>query len=326
MIYGLCFDSSALRGTGTDGRSIDLKNTFATGHYDRAEEDYALARSMGITRLTDSVVWDAPGPGLSTIDFNWLDRLAALGCDTLRIMHYALPRCVTKDMFWSGEAADFMHEAAANIARAYKGVGWRYDVCTELGIWTNLIAHPHNRQWPQGNRSWWDVYKQTSAIAIAIAKGLRSADRHAQTMLAEPYGMGHMSYDDMSRPFNTILGRYDEVAEREGCDTWKQGHEGLLDVIGLDIYEPRLIAPMLSEARNRYPGKQVVVAETANTQLVCHPAEWWGRFEDLGEPDLEVTWCPGLEAKTHDEGNWYGAYLINQHRQPIWSAPSLVLA
>jgi hypothetical protein len=324
--YGLCFDGSAIRGVGTAGQPLDFCNTLANDHYTRAREDYALARSAGITRFRDSALWHLHSQGSQKIDWAWIDQLADLsqGQTELAILHYDVPHWLTEREFWDGTAAKHMYWQARAIASRYRnGVFRSYNPAVELGTWTNLIAAPHDRQWPRGNRSWWEVYRVTSAIAIAIAKGLKHGDPDAQVALCEPWGMGHMSYDDMARPFNTLLGLPDEVAEREGCHTWQHGAWDLLDVVGLNIYEDRPIAPMLAEARQRFPDQRVVVGETANTQMGHDPAEWdparwWARFEALGEPGLEVMWCPGLQMRTHEDGEWMGACLLNLNRSLNW--------
>jgi hypothetical protein len=330
LIYGLCFDGSRILGRGVDGQPLDFCNTLENDHYTRAAEDYALARSLGITRFRDSVLWAKTSPSQRRLNTAWLDQLADLseGQTELAMLHYLGLPWISEAEFWDGRAAVHLYYQARYIAARYKGCFRSYNACVELGTWTNLIAAPHNRQWPFGNKPWWDVYKVTSKIAINIAKGLKHGDPDCKVSLCEPWGMGHMSYDDMARPFDTLLGLPDEVAEREGCHTWQEGEPGLLDIIGLNCYVPAPMGPPLAEAQHRYPDKEVIIGETANTQTghdpaLWDPATWWARFEELGQPGLQVNWCPGLEMRAHDYGEWMGACLINRQREPCWQAPHL---
>ena len=168
-------------------------------------------------------------------------------------------------MFWGEGAAEVIYEQVYQIARRYLGV--------ELGIWTDWIAAPQCRQWPFGNRDWWQVYRQTSAITIAIAHGLKAGDPacRTRTAMSESWGWGDMPYPDQARPFATILGQPDEVAEQNGCHSWQRGHAGLLDIVELNMYFENDIPGMLAAARRLFPSQQVV-AETATTYRPdCHP-------------------------------------------------------
>jgi hypothetical protein len=322
MIHGLCFDGSTIRGVGVDGQPLDFCNTLDSGHFDQLESDYALARSMGCTRFREALLWDVTSASRQRMDFTWLNRVAAIsqGQIELALTHYAIPRWFTAAEFWRGAAAKRLYYLARTIARSFKGCFRSYNPAVELGTWTNLIAAPHNRQWPQGDRSWWDVYRVTSGITIALARGLKDGDPDCKVALCEPWGFRGMDYDDQARPFNTLLGLRDEVAEANGCHTWQQGYPELLDIVGLNIYQDNGIEQMLTEARQRFPDQLVVVGETANTQhWECNPPQlWWDKFNLPGEENLEVAWCPGLQMRTHEDGNWMQANLIDLNRAVNW--------
>ncbi len=322
MIYGMCFDGSVVRGRGDDGRFLHFSNTRATGHVERAEYHYERARQMGLTRFRDTVLWDEP---TQRPDYPWLNRLQAIsgGQIELALNHYGLPEWITETMFWDGSAADVMFELAYQIAHRYRNAFRSYNIGVELGIWTDWIAAPNNRQWPFGNQDWWTVYRQTSAITIAIAKGLKAGDPACLTAMSEPWGWGDMPFPDQARPFATVLGQRDDVARQHNCLTWQQGHAELLDIVGLNIYFDNNIPRMLAAARGLFPNKHVVVAETANIYRPdCHPpALWWAKFEALNEPELEVSWNPGLTMLTHELGERMHGNLLSEDGTQHWQKP-----
>jgi hypothetical protein len=322
MIYGMCFDGSVVRGWGDDGRWLHFSNTRATGHLGQMELNYERARQMGLTRFRDTVLWDETN---RRPDYRWLDRLQKVskGQTELVLNHYGLPEWVDERMFWNQGAAEAMYELAYHIAHRYKEAFRSYNIGVELGIWTDWIAAPNNRQWPFGSRSRWEVYGQTSAITIAIAKGLKAGDPTCQTAMSEPWGWGDMPYPDQARPFATILGQADEVARQNNCFTWQQGQGSLLDIIGLNIYFDHDIPTMLRVARELFPDKKIVVAETANIYRPdCHPpALWWAKFEALQESGLEVSWSPGFSVLTHELGEMMDGNLLSVDGTQHWQKP-----
>jgi hypothetical protein len=315
----MCFDGSVVRGWGDDGRWLQFSNTWATGHKDQMEVNYRRARQMGITLFRDTVLWDE---SRRCPDYTWIDRLQHVsnGQIELALNHYGLPEWITEAMFWSDQAAEAMYEQSYQIAHRYQEAFRSYNIGVELGIWTDWIAAPNNRQWPFGGRSWWEVYRQTSAITIAIAKGLKAGDPACQTAMSEPWGWGDMPYPDQARPFATILGQPDAIANQNNCLTWQQGRSDLLDIIGLNIYFDNDIPHMLQTARNLFPGKKVVVAETANVYRPdCHPpALWWAKFESLDEEELAVSWSPGFTMLTHEMGAAMAGNLLSADGTKHW--------
>ena len=319
MRYGMCFDGSVVRGRGDDGRQLHFSNTWATGHKDQMEDNYRWGRQMGLTLFRDTVLWDE---AKQCPDYAWLDRLqnTSNGQIELALNHYGLPEWINEAMFWDGQAAEVMYQQAFQIAHRYQGAFRSYNIGVELGIWTDWIAAPTNRQWPFGGRSWWEVYRQTSAITIAIARGLKAGDPCCLTAMSEPWGWGDMPYPDQARPFATVLGQVDEVAVQNNCLTWQQGQPGLLDIIGLNIYFEHDIAHMLVAARHLFAGKKIVVAETANIYRPdCHPpALWWAKFEALQEADLEVSWNPGFSMLNHELGEAMAGNLLSADGTQHW--------
>ena len=320
MQYGLCFDGSVVRGYGDEGRPLHFSNTRATGHVEHLEFHYQRAREMGITRFRDTILWDEAA---RQPDYAWLDRLAAVsqGQVELVLNHYGLPEWLSEAQFWNGEAAAALRELARTVAQCYQGAFRSYNLGVELGIWTDWIAAPQSRQWPFGGRSWWEVYRATSAITIAIAQGLKAGDPACRTAMSEPWGWDPaVPYPDQARPFATVLGEFDAVAEAHDCHTWQQGGPDLLDIVGLNIYFDHDLPAQLAAARQLFPRQQVVVAETANVYYpACNPpARWWAKFEALGQAGLEVSWSPGLTILTHERGERMGAQLLGEDGTQFW--------
>jgi hypothetical protein len=62
------------------------------------------------------------------------------------------------------------------------------------------------------------------------------------------------------------------MAEARDCFTRQQGHSGLLDIVGLNVYFESDIARILAAVRQLFPAQRVVVAETGNLlRPNCHP-------------------------------------------------------
>ena len=137
--------------------------------------------------------------------------------------------------------------------------------------------------------------------------------------------IGVHAIDEQVRPFATILGERDEVAEQNNCPSWQQGHAGLLDIVGLNIYFDNDIPAMLAAARQLFPDKRIVVAETANIYRPdCHPPQrWWAKFEALNEPELEVSWNPGFTMLTHELGERMDGNLLSEDGTQHWQKPEL---
>ena len=163
-----------------------------------------------------------------------------------------------------------------------------------------------------------------SAITLAIAEGLRAGDPACRTAMREPWGWDPaVPYPDQARLFATMLGQYDAVAEANDCPTWQQGHAGLLDMVGFNIYFGHDRPAQLAAAGQLFPTKRVVVAETANSYRPdCHPpALWWAKFEALGGPGLEVCWNPCLTMLTHELGERMHGNLLDEDGATHWQRP-----
>jgi hypothetical protein len=133
-----------------------------------------------------------------------------------------------------------------------------------------------------------------------------------------------MPYPDQARPFATILGQADEVADQNNCPTWQQGHAELLDIVGLNVYFDNDIPHMLAAARHLFPGQKMVVAETANIYRPdCHPPGGGLNSRPLDETDLEVNWNPGLTMLTHEGGERMQGNLLDEDGTQHWRIPTL---
>ena len=144
-------------------------------------------------------------------------------------------------------------------------------------------------------------------MLIGIARAVKAADRGAIIALSEPWAWHpHVSLADQSRPFATLLGRRDEVAEREtGTDRWG-GDSSLLQVVGLNFYnnwgvdQGWPLSRLLLEARRQFPEQRIFMGETGQLPFLglslgenlvgtarrtgrdCKPARRAHRSGDLG--------------------------------------------
>jgi len=162
------------------------------------------------------------------------------------------------------------------------------------------------------------MYAVVGKMLASIARAIRDSDPGAVIALSEPWAWHpHVSLKDQSRPFQTLLGRRDRIAEREtGIKDWG-GREDLLDVIGLNFYnnwgEPQgwPLSRLLLQARTDFPDKRIVMGETGNCHFSdCHTVAAWLDLIDLQVEEANrqgarieaVTWAPILTLGDFDWG------------------------
>lgn len=303
MKQAIVFDGAAVR----DCR-LDFQQT--QHHSEHLDYHYQRARDMGMTRVRDSAWLDFTAPRKGVLDCRYLDRLAR-HAETVELwvefQHYNWPRWLSEADILAGAATDAFAQVAEQLARQYAGVFAGWLPCVELGFWTCQLADGH---WhPLRPMGWWDWYKLTSALAVRVAHALRAGDPACKLAMSEPYGIPGMRWEDQARPFDTLLGRPDAVAEANGCHTWQQGSPGLLDEIGLNAYHPLELHAALADARGRYPGKQVVLAETGHVMHQWISKETW--FALCADAGAEVAcWGPGGPFRDFSTGEFIGGTLI----------------
>jgi hypothetical protein len=110
-------------------------------------------------------------------------------------------------------------------------------------------------------------------MLVAMARAVRDTDAQALISLSEPWAWHpHVTLQDQARPFYTLLGSPDPVAEREtGAGRWG-GDPSLLQIVGLNFYnnwgadQGWPLHRLLLEARREFPDRRIIVGETGN----CH--------------------------------------------------------
>jgi hypothetical protein len=319
------FDAGHIRG-GTPGweYELDFHQLEITGHAQQLESDYQILREeFGLSMFRDGA-WLArtfPKPGV--FDWSYLDRLAKAsdGQVFLSLCHYEWLPWITEDDVWSGQVVEAMALFAHEVASRYRGRFAGYLPVVEIGYWTAMMTD-WGRWWPARNgvpnKSWWKLYGVTGRMMVAMARSVREADPDAVISLSEPWAWHpHMPLEDQGRPFNTILGRPDPVAEREcGTDDWG-GDTSLLQVVGLNFYNNwgvdagRPLSRLLLEARKQYPDQRIMMGETGNCHFAhCNTVADWLRLidEQVEEANRQganveaVTWAPVLTLGDFDWG------------------------
>jgi hypothetical protein len=319
------FDAGHIRG-GTPGweNELDFHQLELTGHAQQLEGDYRLFREeFGLSLFRDGA-WLArscPAPG--EYDWSYLDRLAAVseGQVYLSLCHYEWPLWETAENVSGGRVVDHLTDFAFRVAERYRGRFAGYVPVVESGYWVAMMTD-WNRWWPAARggrrRGWWELYAVVGRLLVEMARAIKSADPSAVVALNEPWAWHpHVSLEDQGRPFFTLLGRHDPVAERELGRATFGGDLGLLDVVGLNFYnnwgEPEgwPLHWLLREARRQFPDQRLIIGETGNCHFSdCHTVGGWleliDREVELANQDgaraEAVTWAPILTLGDFDSG------------------------
>lgn len=319
------FDAGHIRG-GTPGweRELDFHQLELTGHADQIEDDYALFRDeFGLHEFRDGAWLRKTCPREGEYDWSHLDRLAAVsnGEVYLSLCHYEWLPWLAADDIYSGKVIDAMAAFGFEVASRYRGRFKGYLPVVENGYWTAMMTD-WGRWWPasrdQGKTRWWDLYKVTGPMMVAIARAVKQADPSAVIALSEPWAWHpDVPLEDQGRPFTTMLGSPDPIADREVGNLQWGGDASLLDVVGLNFYnnwgeeQGWPLSRLLLEARKRFPDKRLVMGETGN----CHFSQRYsvGQWLELISSQVQeanrqganveaVTWAPILTLGDFDWG------------------------
>jgi hypothetical protein len=320
------FDAGHIRG-GTPNweKELDFHQLEATGHDLQLEEDYKLLREEFGLRLFRDGAWlgrSMPAPGV--YDWAHLDRLASLshGEVWLSLCHYEWPVWATEEDLFNGRVVEAMAEFGAQVALRYRGCFAGYVPTVEIGYWTAMMTD-WARWWPARKglkeRKWWDLYAVTARMMTRVARAVKNADPSVPIALNEPWAWHpHMPLKDQGRPFSTLLGRSDPIAERELGSDDLGGAPDLLQVVGINFYnnwgeeQGWPLSRLLLEARRQFPDQGLMMGETGN----CHFSEcftvpaWLGLLDrqvaeaNAQGADVEaVTWAPVLTLADFDWGH-----------------------
>lgn len=146
---------------------------------------------------------------------------------------------------------------------------------------------------------------------IQMARAIRESDPEALLGMSEPWNWyGETSFDDLARPFNTILGREDDIAIQQLGASIKGGSDDLVDIIGLNFYgshgkdEDWPLHKIILEAQRRFPHKRIVIGETSfGFETHLYTAETWAEHVDteveiansLGARVDVIFWAPFID-------------------------------
>ena len=184
-----------------------------------------------------------------------------------------------------------MAEFAGRVAARYRGRFAGYIPIVEAGYWTAMMSH-WGRRWPakrgQPAAGWWKLYASVGRMLVSMARAVREADPHVPIALSEPWAWHpDLPLEDQGRPFNTLLGRPDPVAERELGTDDLGGDPSLLQIVGLNFYNDWgtecgwPLSRLLLEARRQYPEQRIVIGETGNCHFTdCHTVAGWLQLVD----------------------------------------------
>jgi hypothetical protein len=217
---------------------------------------------------------------------------------------------------------DVLAEFAGQVAARYRGCFAAYIPVVESGYWTAMMTD-WGRWWPargkEGAPTWWEMYAVVGRMLVAMARAVREADPAVEIALSEPWAWHpHVSLEEQSRPFTTLLGRPDPVAVKETGDPGWGGNESLLQVVGLNFYnnwgvdQGWPLSRLLLEARRQFPKQKLVMGETGNCHFSdCHTVAGWLELLDTeveranaaGADVRVVTWAPILTLGDFDWGH-----------------------
>ena len=319
------FDAGHIRGWTPDfAKELDFHQLELTGHAEQLEADYKLFREeFGIQIFRDGA-WLArtyPEPG--RFDWIYLDRLANVshGQVYLSLCHYEWLPWISDTDLRNGRVLDLMTDFALRVAERYRGKFAGYIPVVEAGYWTAMMTE-WGRWWPSAGKqkgtSWWELYSVVGRMLVQMARAIKEADPAANIALNEPWAWHpHVSLEDQSRPFMTLLGRKDPVALREtGSDEWG-GDPSLLQIVGLNFYNNWgvdhgwTLSRLLLEARRHFPEQRIFIGETGNCHFSdCHTVAGWLALineqvelaNKQGATVEVVTWAPILTLGDFDWG------------------------
>lgn len=313
FIRGCVHDGSRLLGRTACGRyRLDVHN--AANRHANLEADYHAARKAG-ARVQRFSVWLADlCVGAVPQFYSWdrLDRLAKLSQKhqdiQLVISHYEFHPYALEGALHSGLNARLMDNVGEAIAKRYPGVFHSYVPAAEMGFWAGQIARENPPWWPHlHGPDWWPGFQLIANQALATAAGLKRGDPTCKLATSEPW-MEHLSVQDNARPHSTLLGWPDEVADREGMQSWLYGADSFVDIVGINVYQPYFMADAVAQAKVHFPGKEIWLAEMGNIAYPDKaPAEIWGLAEESRAS--VALWAPAGHMRAFGQGEWVGAPL-----------------
>lgn len=305
---GVAFDASHVKGRTADYKEdLDFHNLESTRHAEHLEFDYSYFRDRGINFFRDGSLMYKTCPRPNEYNWDYLDRVAKQeGNIQISLSHYEFPAWLSREDILQGKFADFLELFACEFADRYKDRFHSVIPCVEIGYWCHMISSWG--RWHPFVENWWNIYTVVMDAVIASARVLR--DFKINVALSEPFGL-ETPLNDQARPFLTLLGHDDKVAEENNSHSFKNGRDDLLQILGLNYYRLDTIKSTTEELRAFLPYKEILIAETGN----CHnqhisPDEWLTSLDNLGKVVDTVIWSPAVEMSNFEFGDETGGYLL----------------
>lgn len=299
-----------------------------TGHGDlvRLKQQYDYyTQHYGLRHFREGVWLERLNPRKDEYNWEWLDGLADIVRQRrlsvgLGICHYEWPYWLTKRQVLEGAATDVMIDIASRIADRYGHTFEWYIPVIENGYWTAMMS-THRKWWPSGkdrvarhngvNYRWWEMYYHlVSPLMIGMAKAIKAVDSSLKIASSDPWvNDGILTLNDMARPFHTMLGVDDLVAEEILGVKNFGGRWDLLDIVGLNWYNGAgpaqgwPLSRLLVKAREFFPDKQIYLMETGN----CHFPKDFSQYAwiDMVNEEIELA-------------NEQGAQVTRAYWAPLW--------
>lgn len=265
------FEGSTM--TFPDGRRVDP--VAVTGHERRAEADYALLRQLGIATVREALRWHAierTDGGCDWAGFRTL--LAAARRAGVQVIwdlcHFGWPDGLD---IWSPAFVDrfaaFAREAAEVHAAATDEPPLWCPV-NEISYWS-WAAGEEAHFLPATLGRGTALKHQLVRAAIAAADAVRTVDRRARLVFAEPaihiVGSGPDDRDDAERHRRSMFEAWDMVAGRLAPELG--GRPELLDIVGVNFYDRN---EWVHYGRTLHPG------EPLYRPFAAILAELWARY------------------------------------------------
>lgn len=265
-----------------DGRRLDL--LASTAHDRNAASDYKRMREHGLLTVRDGLRWHLIEKSPWQYDWSsFLPMLRAARENKIQVIwdlcHYGWPDDLD---IWSPAFVDrfaAFTKAAATLMREEGITAPLFCPVNEISYWS-WAGGEMSKFWPLGKKRGDELKRQLARAAIASVNALRSVDKEARTVFADPaINVVAASLDkrlDAERARLSQFAAWDLLTGRE--EPSLGGHDDIIDIVGVNYYSDnqwvlggktielddkryRPFSDMLGEIHSRY-AKPILIAET----------------------------------------------------------------
>lgn len=222
-----------------DGVRLDLLGS--TRHDQLVYQDYARARSYGLRAVRDGVRWHSVERRPRWYDWSsWLPMVRAAHAGGMQVIwdlcHYGWPDHLD---VWSGEFVEHFSRyagAAARVLRDETDSVPHYCPINEMSFWA-WAGGDSARMYPAATGRGGELKRQLARAYIAAVEAIRSVDRRARFIVAEPliHVVGAGDAQSAAEAYR--------LAQFEALDTLTGrlapelgGNPGYLDIVGVNFY------------------------------------------------------------------------------------------